>query len=75
MKTFDARPLHNLDGVGTLGNLTANDRSLNLVRGGIQPEPTLIFTKDDHPIILVGTEKVLDIPLHLPLTRTSWEDQ
>jgi type IV pilus assembly protein PilY1 len=75
VNTYDARPLHNLDGVDSLGNLTADDRSLNLVRGGIQPEPTLIFTKDDHPIIVVGTEKVLDIPLYLPLKRTSWEDQ
>ena len=75
VNTLDAAPLHNLDGVGTLGALTTDDRSLNLMRGGIQPEPTLIFTRDDHPIIVVGTEKVLDIPLYLPLKRTSWEDQ
>jgi len=75
VSAYDARPQHNLDGVGTLGSLTTDDRSLTLVRGGIQPEPTLIFTKDDHPIIVVGTEKVADIPLHLPLERTSWEDK
>jgi len=74
VSTFDARPLHNLDGIGTLGSLTTSDRSLNLARGGIQPEPTLIFTDDDHPVILVGMERVTDIPLYLPLQRTSWED-
>ena len=74
VSTFDARPLHNLDGIGTLSSLTTSDRSLNLARGGIQPEPTLIFTDDDHPVILVGMERVTDIPLYLPLRRTSWED-
>ena len=75
VSTLDARPLHNLDGAGTLGSLTKADRSLNLVRGGIQPEPTLVFVKDSHPIIVVGTEKVAEIPLYLPTKRTSWEDQ
>ena len=75
VSTLDARPLHNLDGAGTLGSLTKADRSLNLVRGGIQPEPTLVFVKDSDPIIVVGTEKVAEIPLYLPTRRTSWEDQ
>lgn len=75
ISAFDARPLHNLDKLGTLESLTKTDRSLNLVRGGIQPEPTLIFTTDDQPVIVVGTEKVLDVQLFLPLTRTSWQDQ
>ena len=74
VSTYDARPLHNLDGIGTPGSLTTADRSLSLARGGIQPEPTLIFTEDDHPVILVGMERVTDIPLYLPLQRTSWED-
>ncbi len=75
VSTLDARSRHNLDGAGTLGNLTKADRSLNLVRGGIQPEPTLIFVKDSNPVIVVGTEKVAEIPLYMPTKRTSWEDQ
>jgi len=74
VSSYDARPLHNLDGIGTLGSLTTADRSLTLARGGIQPEPTIIFTDDDHPVILVGMERVTDVPLYLPLQRTSWED-
>jgi len=74
ISTYDARPLHNLDGIGTLSSLTAADRSLSLARGGIQPKPTLIFTEDDHPVILVGMERVTDISLYLPLQRTSWDD-
>ena len=74
VSSYDARPLHNLDGIGTLGSLTTSDRSLTLARGGIQPEPTIIFTDDDRPVILVGMERVTDIPLYLPLQRTSWED-
>ena len=74
VSTYDARPLHNLDGIGTAGSLTTGDRSLTLARGGIQPEPTIIFTNDDHPVILVGMERVTDVPLYLPLQRTSWED-
>ena len=34
----------------------------------------LIFAEDDHPVILVGMERVTDIQLYLQLQRTSWED-
>jgi type IV pilus assembly protein PilY1 len=74
VSVYDATPKHNLDGVGTIANLTLADRRYNLVRGGIQPEPTLIFTGDDHPVLVVGTEKVEDINLINPVKRTSWQD-
>ena len=75
VSVYDAKPKHNLDGIGDLTNLTLSDRSYNLVRGGIQPEPTLVFTDDDHPVLIVGTEKVKDIDLYNPVKRTSWKDQ
>jgi type IV pilus assembly protein PilY1 len=75
VSVYDARPKHNLDGIGDLTNLTLEDRRHNLVRGGIQPEPTLVFTDNDHPVLIVGTEKVEDIDLYNPVKRTSWKDQ
>jgi type IV pilus assembly protein PilY1 len=76
VNVYDARPKHNLDGIGALTDpLTLEDRRYNLVRGGIQPEPTLVFTEDDRPVLIVGTEKVKDIELYNPIKRTSWEDQ
>jgi hypothetical protein len=75
VSVYDASPKHNLDGIGDLSNLTLEDRRHNLVRGGIQPEPTLVFTDDDHPVLIVGTEKVKDIDLYNPIKRTSWKDQ
>lgn len=74
INAYDATPVKNLDGVGTLGNLTVTDRYKTLVRGGIQPEPRLIFTSDDHPILVVGPEKVDDLDLFNPIRRTSWTD-
>ncbi len=70
----DATPVQNLDGAGTLDNLTVTDRYKTLVRGGIQPEPRLVFTDDEHPILVVGPEKIDDLDLTNPLKRTSWTD-
>ena len=74
INAYDAKPTKNLDGVGSLNSLTATDRYKTLVRGGIQPEPRLIFTDDDHPILVVGPEKIDDIDLFNPVKRTSWTD-
>ena len=74
ISAYDATPLKNLDGVGTLSSLTVTDRYKTLVRGGIQPEPRLIFTDDDHPILVVGPEKIEDLDLYNPVKRTSWTD-
>ena len=75
INAYDARPVKNLDSVGELDELTANDRFKNLIRGGIQPEPRIIFTDDDKPVLLVGPEKIPDLDLNNPLRRTSWTDE
>lgn len=54
----DLTPVQDND-TGTAG-LTQEDRSIDLVRGGIPPEPTVIFHKDD-TVLAVGTE-LPDIP-------------
>jgi len=74
INAYDATPVKNLDGVGTLNSLTVTDRYKTLVRGGIQPEPRLVFTDGDHPILIVGPEKVDDLDLFNPIRRTSWTD-
>jgi type IV pilus assembly protein PilY1 len=74
INAYDATPTRNLDGVGSLNSLTVTDRYKTLVRGGIQPEPRLIFTDGDHPVLVVGTEKIDDINLYNPVKRTSWSD-
>ncbi len=74
INAYDATPVKNLDGVGTLNSLTVTDRYKTLVRGGIQPEPRLIFIDGDNPILVVGPEKVDDLDLFNPIKRTSWTD-
>jgi len=74
VSAYNAAPVQNLDGTGTLENLALTDRYKTLTRGGIQPEPRLVFTDDDHPILVVGPEKIADLNLSNPLKRTSWKD-
>lgn len=49
----DATPIYDTNLSG--GDLTRSDRALNLVRGGIPPQASLIFHQDE-PMLLVGTE-------------------
>ncbi len=51
----DGTPVFDLNSSG--GALTIVDRTLNLVRGGIPPEPSLIFNKE-RPVVFVGTEDI-----------------
>jgi type IV pilus assembly protein PilY1 len=74
VSAYNAAPVQNLDGSGTLDNLALTDRYKTLTRGGIQPEPRLVFTDDDHPVLVVGPEKIDDLNLSNPLKRTSWTD-
>jgi len=52
----DGTPVSDFDGSGGT-TLTRVDREYDLVRGGIPPEPSLIF-HENGPVVIVGTEKV-----------------
>ena len=52
--------------------LTQDDRRMNLVRGGIPPEPSLLF-HENGPVILIGTEKAPDLQLLLTPRKTYWK--
>lgn len=55
------------------GSLDSSDRSLYLVRGGIPPEPTVLFPPDgSDPIVLVGPEKLEDVDIKVSLEKTFW---
>ena len=52
--------------------LTQEDRRMNLIRGGIPPEPSLLF-HENGPVILIGTEKAPDLQLLLTPRKTYWK--
>ncbi|MBI1422900.1 MAG: pilus assembly protein PilY [Gammaproteobacteria bacterium] len=57
------------------GVYTKEDRAVTLVRGGIPPDPTVIFTPDGQTVVMVGTEK-LNVDLNLKLEKNYWrQDQ
>lgn len=69
----DASPLYNLDNLGSLDSLTTEDRYHTLTRGGLPPEPTVLFPSDgSDPIVLVGPEKVEKVELNIKTKKTSW---
>ena len=51
--------------------LTRTDRRTNLVRGGIPPEPSIIF-HENGPVILVGTEKGPSADLKINPKKYYW---
>ena len=67
--------LNDSDGSST-GELTTEDRSIALNRGGIPAEAKILITENplDEPVVLFGTEK-LDIEITNESTRTAWADQ
>jgi len=65
----DGTPVYDFNASG--GDLTKIDRRMELVRGGIPPEPSLIF-HENGPVILVGTEKAPDPNLLLKPRKTRW---
>ncbi len=76
VNTLTGAPVFNLNGLGEPGELTVGDRSKDLSRGGLPPDPTLLFPPDgSDPVVVVGTELVEDIKLSIPTTRTSWRMQ
>jgi type IV pilus assembly protein PilY1 len=70
-----AQPAYVL-GVSDLDEIpgTVNEaRSTELTRGGIPPEPTIIFPKDGgKPVVIVGTEVIDDAEPENVLRRLSW---
>jgi len=56
------------------GPLNRADRRIDLVRGGIPPEPSMLFTENG-PVILVGTEKVGDPDLVISPMKTYWKTE
>lgn len=76
VNTLTGAPVFNLNGVGPGDELTVDDRSKDLSRDGLPPDPTLLFPPDgSDPVVVVGTELVEDIKVSVPTTRTSWRMQ
>jgi type IV pilus assembly protein PilY1 len=68
----DGTPVYDFNDSG--GDLTVEDRKMELVRGGIPPEPSIIF-HDNGPVILIGTEKAPDPAFVLSPRKTRWRIQ
>ena len=55
--------------------LLKEDRSVALKRGGIAPEPSILFPSGSDPVILVGPEQPIpDFSFANPLKRTYWKE-
>ena len=65
----DGTPAYDTD---NSGDLTKDDRSRDLVRTGIPPEPTLLFTENGI-VTLIGTEKTRSPGLVQRPERTYWK--
>ncbi|HEY5602335.1 MAG TPA: PilC/PilY family type IV pilus protein [Gammaproteobacteria bacterium] len=68
----DGTPVYDFNDSG--GDLTVEDRKMELVRGGIPPEPSIIF-HDNGPVVLIGTEKAPDPNFVLSPRKTRWRVQ
>lgn len=68
-----AEAVENFDGYGSDDALTREDRAMNLTRGGIPPEVTILFPEsgDGKPLPLVGPEELPVKPENFPV-RTYW---
>ncbi len=70
---LDAKPTVNFDPDGDPSALTDGDRFMTLARGGVPPEPTVIFPPDGgDPVLLIGPEKLDDVDLNVKLERAYW---
>jgi type IV pilus assembly protein PilY1 len=69
----DGTPVYDFDSSGG-SLLTQIDRRMDLVRGGIPPEPSLLF-HENGPVVLVGTEKAPDPGILLSPTKTYWRTE
>ncbi len=74
VSVFDATPRENLDETGDDQQLIAEDRSKELHRGGVPPEPKALFPDGSDPIVLIGTEKSPDFDFGKLTNRTFWRE-
>ncbi|MBF0446684.1 MAG: VWA domain-containing protein [Magnetococcales bacterium] len=78
MNICNAEPVANLDPAGDENDpsiLVVEDRSRTLKRGGIAPEPSVLFPAGSDPVVLVGPEQpISDIPFANLLKRTYWKE-
>lgn len=70
---LDATPVKNYDQVGSDETLTRSDRPVGLVRGGIPPEPVLLFPSEGEPFVMIGPEQMPGFSLSNTMERTAWE--
>ncbi len=67
----NATAAYNLQADGVDGSTA--DRYQVMTRGGIPPEPTVLFPSDgSKPIVLVGPEKLTTVDLNLQMEKTYW---
>lgn len=70
----NASPVYNLQ--ADASTTSRNDRYVTLVRGGIPPEPTVLFPSNGgKPVILVGPEKLSAVDLTQPREKTYWRQE
>jgi len=67
---LDGTPVQDMNNSG--GDLTADDRAMDLVRGGIPPEPKLLI-HENGPVVLIGTEKGPDPKFVLTPQKLRWK--
>ena len=68
----DGTPVQDLSNTGS--ELTAEDRAMDLVRGGIPPEPKLLI-HENGPVVLIGTEKGPDPNFVLTPRKLRWKTE
>jgi len=75
---LNGAPVNNLSQAGdsnqNIQELTEEDRSIELVHGGIPPEPALLITEAG-PVLLAGPEQPFDPNLNDLTRRTYWIDK
>lgn len=70
ISVLDGTPVRDMNNSG--GDLTDEDRAMDLVRGGIPPEPKLLI-HENGPVVLIGTEKGPDPNFVLTPRKLRWK--
>jgi type IV pilus assembly protein PilY1 len=75
---LDGSPMLNLDETGdsNLESLTKTDRYQTLLKGGIPPEPSVIFPSDGSaPVTIIGTEVIEKVDIGDIISKTYWQEE